>query len=223
MSAEFSTIQPQQHKRNGLATASLVLGIISIPTLGLLGVGAVTAIVLGAIALKRIKKDPATHSGKGMAIAGIITSALSIVVTAVFGILMAIAIPKILQNIRIAQEENIRHTRESEALNSLRAIHNSEMTFNSVKSRFATLKELWEAGFLNHHYMNGVAVNGYIYSSSDVSEKTYCVHAVRTDPAIGSSDFTICEVGIIRYAESKTPGLVKRGEGAELGSSFYSR
>jgi type II secretory pathway pseudopilin PulG len=231
MSADFSTIHPQPHKRNGLAIASLVLGIISIPTLGLLGVGAIIALVLGSIALNRIKKDPATHSGKGMAIAGIITSAFSLLLTAVFCILIAIAVPKILENIRLAQEENvrlaqeenIRHTQESEALNSLRAIHNSEMTFNSVKSRFAKLKELWEAGFLDHNYMNGVAVNGYVYSSSDVSEKTYCVHAVRTDPAIGSSDFIICENGIIRYIESKTPGLVKRGEGAELGSSFYTR
>ena len=53
MSADFSTIQPQQQKRNGLAIASLVLGIISIPTLGLLGVGAITALVLGAIAISR--------------------------------------------------------------------------------------------------------------------------------------------------------------------------
>jgi uncharacterized protein DUF4190 len=223
MSADFSPIQPQPQTRQGLAIASLVLGIISIPTLGLLGVGAITALVLGSIALKRIKKEPATHGGKGMAIAGIITGAVSLLLTAVFCILAAIAVPKILENIRLAQEENVRHSRESVALNSMRAIHNSEMVFNSVKSRFATLKELWEEGFLDYHYMNEVAVNGYVYSSSGVSEKTYCVQAVRTDPAIGSSDFIICEDGIIRYVESKTPGIVKRGEGAELGSSFYSR
>jgi hypothetical protein len=49
MSVSYSNIQPQQtHK--GLAITSLVLGIISIPTLGLLGVGAIAAIVLGSIA-----------------------------------------------------------------------------------------------------------------------------------------------------------------------------
>jgi hypothetical protein len=223
MSADFSTIQPQQHKRNGLATASLVLGIISIPTLGLLGVGAITALVLGSIALNRIKKDPATHSGKGMAIAGIITSAFSLLLTVGFCILMAIAVPKIVDNIRLAQEEDIRHTRETLTLNSLRAAHNNEIQFNVTNARFATLEELTEAGLLDKPYADGSAIQGYVYSASGVSKETYCVHAVRTDPAIASSDFTICEDGIIRYVESKTPGLVKRGEGAELGSSFYSR
>lgn len=223
MSADFSTIQPQQQKRNGLATASLVLGIISIPTLGLLGVGAITAIVLGSIALNRIKKEPATHGGKGMAIAGIITGASSFLLTAVFGILMAIAVPKFINNIRLAQEEDIRHTRETITLNSLRATHNNEIQFNVAKSRFATLEELTEAGLIDKPYADGSVIEGYVYSSSGVSKETYCVHAVRSDPAVASSDFTICEDGIIRYVESKTPGLVKRGEGAELGSSFYTR
>jgi len=215
MSVSYSDIQPQRQTRNGLAVASLVLGIISIPTLGLLGVGAVTAIVLGAIALNRIKKEPAIHGGKGMAIAGIITSAFSLLLTAVFCIVTAIAVPKFY--------EQVRHARESVALNSLRAIHNNEMQFNSMNSRYATLKELGEAGFLDLKYADGIEVSGYVYSSSSVSEKTYCVHAVRTDPAVASRDFVICEEGLIRFAESKTPGVVNRGEGAALDTSFYSR
>src|SRR5262249_52573671 len=215
MSVSYSDIQPQRQTRNGFAVASLVLGIISIPTLGLLVVGAITAIVLGSIALNRIKKEPATHGGKGMAIAGIITSAVSLLLMAMFLMLSAIAIPKFY--------ENIRHTRESAALNSLRAIHNNEMQFNTMNSRFTTLEELGEAGLLDKNYGNGIAVNGYVYSSSGVSEKTYCVHAVRTAPAVASRDFVVCEDGIIHFVESKTPGLVKRGEGAPLDSSFYSR
>jgi hypothetical protein len=127
----------------------------------------------------------------------------------------AIAVPKVY--------EDIRHTRESVALNSLRAIHNNEMQFNALKSRFTTLEELGEVGLLDKNYVGGIAVNGYVYSSSEVSEKTYCVHAVRTAPAVASRDFVVCEEGIIHFVESKTPGLVKRGEGAPLDSSFYSR
>jgi len=67
MSVSFSNIQPQQ-TRKGLAITSPVLGIISIPTFGLLGVGAIAAIVLCAIALNRIRKEPAVYGGKGMAI-----------------------------------------------------------------------------------------------------------------------------------------------------------
>jgi len=215
MSVSYSEIQPQRQTRNGLAVASLVLGIISIPTLGLLVVGAITAIVLGSIALNRIKKDPATHSGKGMAIAGIITSAVSLLLTAVFCLFAAIAVPKVL--------EDIRHMRETVALSSLRAIHNNEMQFNVMNSRFTTLEELGEAGLIDKKYVSGIAVNGYVYSSSEVSAKTYCVHAVRTSPAVASRDFVVCEDGVIHFVESKTPGLVKRGEGAALDSSFYSR
>ena len=215
MSVNYSDIQPQRQTRNGLAVASLVLGIISIPTLGLLGVGAITAIVLGSIALNRIKKEPATHGGKGMAIAGIITSAVSLLLVAMVCLFAAIAIPKVY--------EDIRHTRESVALNSLRAIHNNEMQFNVMNSRFTTLEELGEARLLDKKYVSGIAVNGYVYSSSEVSEKTYCVHAVRTAPAVASRDFVVCESGIIHFVESKTPALVKRGEGAPLDSSFYSR
>jgi hypothetical protein len=215
MSVSYSDIHQQRQTHKGLAVTSLVLGIISIPTLGLLGVGAITAIVLGSIALNRIKKEPATHGGKGMAIAGIITSAVSLLLTVVFCISAAIAVPEVL--------ENFRHMRERVALNSLRAIHNNEMQFRASNSRFTTLRELGEAGLLDQKYANGIAVNGYVYSSSGVSEKTYCVHAVRTAPAVASRDFVICEDGLIHFVESKTPGLVKRGEGAELDSSFYSR
>jgi hypothetical protein len=215
MSISYSNIPPQQQTNKGLAVASLVLGIISIPTLGLLIVGAITALVLGSIALKRIKKEPATHGGKGMAIAGIITSAFSLLITAMFCMLTAIAVPKFY--------ENVRHTRESAALNSLRTIHNNEMQFNVMNFRFATLKELGEAGLLDQIYGNGATVSGYVYSSSGVSEKTYCVHAVRNDPAVASRDFVICEEGLIRFVQSKSPGVVNRGEGAALDSSFYSR
>jgi len=215
MSVSYSNIQSQHQTSKGLAVASLILGIISIPTLGLLGVGAITSVVLGAIALNRIKKEPAAYGGKGMAIAGIITSAVSLLLTAMFLILSAIAVPKVLEGARLK--------RESAALNSLRAIHNNEMQFNAMKSRFAMLKELGEAGLLNQNYANGIAVNGYVYSSSGISEKTYCVHAVRTTSAVASRDFVVCEDGLIRFVESKTPGVVNRGEGAEFDSSFYSR
>ena len=209
MSASYSNIQLQRQTRKGLAVASLVLGIISIPTLGLFVVGAITAIVLGVIALGRIKKEPATHGGKGMAIGGIVTGAVSLLLTAVFVIVSAIMAPMMIHGLE--------RGRESAALQTLRAIHNNEMQFSAMNSRFATLKELAEAGLLDQFYANERAISGYVYSSSGVSKETYCVHAVRAGAAVASRDFIVCEDGIIRFVESKTPGLVKRGEGAELG------
>ena len=207
MSSDYSNILPQPQMRKGLAIASLVLGIISIPTLGLLLVGAITAIVLGVIALSRIKKEPATYGGKGVAIAGIITGGVSLLLTTVFGIMAAIAVPKLL--------ERIRHEREGVTIESLRTIHNNQAVFITTHSRFATLNELVEAGLLNQSYASGGAISGYVYSSSDVSKETYCVQAVRTSTTVANRDFIVCEDGIIRYVESKTPSLVKRGEGSE--------
>jgi Domain of unknown function (DUF4190) len=212
MSADYPNIQPPPRPRKGLAIASLVLGIISIPTLGLLGVGAITAIVLGVVAISRIKKEPAIYGGKGMAVAGIITGVASLLLIAVSG---AIMVPQMIHGLQ--------HGRESAAIQTLRAIHNIEMNFEADNSRFATLEELAKSSLLDRNYSGGNAVSGYVYSSSSVSQKTYCVHAVRTAPSAASRDFVVCEDGLIYFIESKTPGVVNRGEGAALNSSFNSR
>jgi len=62
---------------NGIAVASMVVGIISllfswIPIIGLIGfIGGIVAIILGIIALKKA-------AGKGLSIAGIVTGAMSV-------------------------------------------------------------------------------------------------------------------------------------------------
>lgn len=80
-----------------MAIASLVLGVLSIPTFGCLFVGAAAGIVLGIVALTRANREPHVYGGKGMAIAGIATSALSLVVAIPLAIIAAIAIPSLLR------------------------------------------------------------------------------------------------------------------------------
>jgi len=53
-------------RTNGLAVASLVLGIVS-----LCGIGSILAIVFGFVSINQINNDP-TQRGKGMAIAGVV-------------------------------------------------------------------------------------------------------------------------------------------------------
>jgi type II secretory pathway pseudopilin PulG len=209
MSVSYSNIQPQQQTRKGLAVTSLVLGIISIPTLGLLVVGAIVAIVLGSIALNRIKKEPAIYGGKGMAIAGIITSGVSLSLAAFFGILAAIAVPKL--------SEHIKTGREVAAATSLATIYEYQIQFKETNSKFATLKELAEMGVLNQPYADGIPIDGYVYSISDLSDKTFCVHADRASDNAGTRDFIVCEDGAVRSRASKTRGTVKRGEGDSAG------
>jgi hypothetical protein len=161
--------------------------------------------------LKRIKKEPAIHGGKGMAIAGIITSVVSLLLIAVFGILAAIMGPKVIQGLE--------RRRETAALESLITIQSKEVQFLLMNERFGTLKELEEAGLLDQNYAKRAAASGYIFSTSSVSETTYCVHAVRASDSVARRDFVMCEDFTFRFVESKTPGLVNRREGAELDSS----
>lgn len=69
---------PPNSRSNGLAIASLVLGIVSVP-LCFFFVPAVLAVVFGAIAIKRCNDDPA-YAGKGMAIAGLVLGVVSLAV-----------------------------------------------------------------------------------------------------------------------------------------------
>lgn len=91
------TPQPHATPRQGLATASLVLGILSVPTLGCLGIGAIAGVVLGVMALSKAKHEPHEYGGRSRAIGGIVASALSLVLIFPIGIIAAIAIPSLLR------------------------------------------------------------------------------------------------------------------------------
>ncbi len=70
-----------EKKKNGMATASLILGIIGIIT-GLFFIGSLfglLAIIFGIIALVKASKTPEI-GGKGKAIAGIIMGAIVIII-----------------------------------------------------------------------------------------------------------------------------------------------
>src|ERR1700743_1497356 len=60
--------------RTGLATTAMVLGIGSLLLLGFLA--GVPAIILGFIALSRVRNHPETYGGKGQAATGIVTGSL---------------------------------------------------------------------------------------------------------------------------------------------------
>lgn len=111
-------------QRKGMAIASLVLGILSIPSLGGLGIGALTGLVLGIVALVRANKEPAVYGGKGLAIGGIVTSALAAVMLPFVGIFAAIAIPSLLKA-RVAANE-------SAAIGDIRTVISAQMAYQSI-------------------------------------------------------------------------------------------
>ena len=75
---------PTQPKTSGLAIASLVCGILSL----YLGLPALLGIIFGIIALRQINGSAGVITGKGLAIGGLVTSALGII-----GILAAMLLP----------------------------------------------------------------------------------------------------------------------------------
>jgi hypothetical protein len=88
-------------KRNeGLAVASLVLGILSFIMLGLLS--AIPAVICGHMAKGRIRANPAELKGDGLATGGLVLGYLNIALLPVFivltGMLAAVAVPLLSAN-----------------------------------------------------------------------------------------------------------------------------
>ncbi|MDP9452736.1 MAG: DUF4190 domain-containing protein [Actinomycetota bacterium] len=79
--------QPQAQARNGVGIAALVVGIVAlvlswIPFLGLLL--AIVAVVLGIVGIRKASRGMATN--KGMAIAGLVTGGVALLIGAFFTI-----------------------------------------------------------------------------------------------------------------------------------------
>jgi hypothetical protein len=93
---------PMQPPQNGLATTSLVLGILSMVCFGVLT--GIPAIICGHIARGRARSAPMQHGGAGMALAGLIMGYISLVMT--FVILPAMLLPALSKAKARAQQIN---------------------------------------------------------------------------------------------------------------------
>ncbi|HUU93662.1 MAG TPA: DUF4190 domain-containing protein [Phycisphaerae bacterium] len=91
---------PGPAKRCGLAIASLVCGILSLPTVGL---GAILAVILGIVGLVKISKSHGALGGKGMAIAGIVLGGLFFLALPFIGLMAAIIAPAFMSARGMAQ------------------------------------------------------------------------------------------------------------------------
>jgi len=74
-------VPPPPRQTCGLAIASLVLSIVSVPTLCCCGAGlvaAVLAIVFGHMAIGQIRRSEGRLNGKGLAVAGLVIGYASV-------------------------------------------------------------------------------------------------------------------------------------------------
>ena len=76
---------PAQTSTNGLAIASMVLGIVWI-----YWIGSILAIVFGHVALRQIKRNP-WQTGRGMAIAGLVLGYLGLAIVTVLVVAVVVA------------------------------------------------------------------------------------------------------------------------------------
>jgi type II secretory pathway pseudopilin PulG len=149
----FQTFEDGTKKRAGLAVASLVLGVVGLPTLGLLGVGAITGIALGAMALMRANKRPQEYGGRGLAIGGLVLNGVSLLLAPVVGIIAAIALPNLLASARAANEAS--------AINNLRVLARAEEVFASTHDGTpGAYDDLKKAGLLTEELLRGES-HGY--------------------------------------------------------------
>lgn len=191
--------QPEGEKK-GLAIFALILGIISFFTFGLLGVGAITGIILSCIAMSRVKREPWQYGGRGMAIAGLVLSIVSLVSVVPVGIVAAIAIPNLLAARQAANE--------SSAVSSLRTIASAEAVYQSTRGagRFGTLNELAAEGLIDPKLANGMK-NGYRFTVElTTDELNYPGFAVVGVPityrSTGVRSFYLDHTGVIRCGDN---------------------
>lgn len=111
----------QQKQTVGQATASLVLGILSLILLGILT--AIPAVICGHVAKSKIKKNPENLQGEGQALAGLIMGYI-VIAGSIFLIPMmaAIAIPSFVK----ARDTSIE-----------KACHNNRRIIEAAKEQYA--------------------------------------------------------------------------------------
>jgi hypothetical protein len=211
--------------RKGLATTSLVVGLLSLPTLAGLIIGGVAGLVLGIVALLRANKQPSVYGGKGVAIAGIIASALSFVTLPILAIAAAIVIPLM----RTANTGN-----EVAAISTLRAVSSAEASYAAASGGgYGSLECLaspasclpagaGETKFIDQALV-GNRFGGYLFtfhpgpstsadpaSPAGASLRSFAYTAVPADGTRGMRAFCIDSTGRLKFTRG-TPSAIIRG------------
>lgn len=177
--ADASPYAQGRKLRSGLATASLVLGILGLFSLGILMIGSLIGIILGIRAVLKAKREPHVYGGKGVAIGGIVTNSFGILSIVPVGIIAAIVIPNLMMARMSANEAG--------AIGQLRRLATAEATYQSTLGAgrsFAGMQELIASALIP---ANSASKNGYQF-------KIRLLNLNGTAALAGASDATRFEV-----------------------------
>jgi type II secretory pathway pseudopilin PulG len=210
--------QPEGQK-NGLAIVALILGITSFFTFGLLGVGAITGIILAAVAMGRVKREPWRYGGRGMAIAGLVLSITSLVSLVPFAIIAAIAIPNLLAARMAANEAS--------AIRSMQTISSAESVYYTTFAKYVTLDELGAQRLIDSKLANG-SKDGYNFSidltTNEMNGEGFAVTGIPIEyRSSGRRSFYIDESMILRAGDNNGAPSTKADAPLEFGGEYPSR
>lgn len=196
-----------------LATWALVLGIINLFTFGILGVGTLVGLTLGIVALVKATHDRERYAGKGLAIAGLVMSSISLA-TSILGI-ASIVVFNNLQTLQRAKNDR-------KAMIMLHQIYGAQ---EGYKKKFGRGNYTTKLSDLTQPEVNSPIdyslataqtnpIYGYIYSdmriglASEGNEPRFSITCRPADigwfyPS-GNNSYYIDESGIIRHSGSPT-------------------
>jgi type II secretory pathway pseudopilin PulG len=189
--------QPEGQKK-GLAIFALVMGIVSFLSFSLLGIGAITGIIVASIAMSKVKRQPTVYGGRGMALAGLILSIVSFATIIPVALVASIALPNLLAARMAANEAS--------AISSIRQIESAERVYQLNFGKYATLNELAAQGLLDAKLARGTK-NGYKFTiqltSDDPDAPGFAVVSVPVGyRQTGRRSFYIDESSVIRAADN---------------------
>lgn len=214
--AQLAQSSTPDGQKCGLAIFALIIGIVSFLTFGLLGVGAITGIVVASVAMSRVKREPWKYGGRGMAIGGLVLSITSLVSLVPVGIIAAIAIPNLLAS-RMAANEGF-------AIHSVGTIAQAEEMYYLNFNKYATLDELGRADYVDSTLAAGTKY-GYNFSidlTTDDGVPGFAVTAVPSEyRSTGRRSFYVDESAIVRAADKSGGPATKMDP--PLNSDYPSR
>ena len=155
----YSYYPPRPPLKQGLAIASMIVGIVGIVGNAFCFIGTIAApagLVLGIVSMVKIRRYPEEYSGKGFAIAGLVTSSIGIVIS------LALVAFMIFAFMSGARQSQI-FVNEEEAVKNLNAIAAAERSYRSSggQGSYGAWEDIERAGLVNERQ---VAAFGYRFT-----------------------------------------------------------
>jgi competence protein ComGC len=142
MNTDPTPIPAPRPKTNGVALASLILGILSLLACGVGIVFSIPGVICGILGIKRVRKSAGTQKGHGLAVTGLVMSAVSLVMLPIIGLLAAVAIPNFVKARETAQRNAcMANLRNIDAAKEIWAVEKNRKPGDVVQD-----SDLFEAG-----------------------------------------------------------------------------